>query len=237
MPSDTAGAEHRTSGDSPDASAWDAHWDRLSGRPSLFGRAASATRRRLLSRAVRGYAARFFPKDGVFVEMGCGSAESSARIARDGRRLVALDFSFRALFAARRIAVFDAFASGDLFRLPFRDASLGGIWNLGVMEHFSEEAGAAILREFWRVLKPGGVAVLFWPPEFGASRLVLAPIEWWISKRNGRPFHFFPDEVNRLRSRRQAAEALRAARFEPAAVEFSPRDLFIHVVAVGRKPL
>ena len=68
------------------------------------------------------------------------------------------------------------------------------------------------------------------------SRLVLAPIEWLRSRFRGRPFRFFPDEVNRLRSRRHASETLRAAGLEPVAADFTLRDAFIHIVAVGRKP-
>ena len=127
----------------------------------------------------------------MFVEAGCGTAESSSRIDPAGRTLVAMDISRLAVRAARRIPVFRGLAQGDLFRLPFRSASVAGLWNLGVMEHFEPEEGRALLREFARVLRPGGVALLFWPPEFGASRLVLAPVEA-LRSRPGAPFRFFP---------------------------------------------
>jgi len=124
---------------------------------------------------------------------------------------------------------------GDIHALPFRDGSLAGIWNLGVMEHFPPAEGRAILEETARVLRPGACAVLFWPPEKGLSRLVLAPVEW-LRSRPGKPFRFFPDEVNRLTSRRHARQTLEAAGLEPVAADFTPRDAFIHIVAVGRKP-
>ncbi len=193
-------------------------------------------RRLVISRAVAGYAERFFSPDGVHVEMGCGTAESSRRIAPARRLLVGLDFSSGALRAARRAANLGGHVQADIGRLPFRDASLGGIWNLGVMEHFEEEKGLGILREFARVLRPGACAVLFWPPEFGSSRLVLAPIEAVRSVLTRRRFRFFPDEVNRLRSPSHARRVLRAAGLEAAAIEFSVRDAFIHLVVVGRKP-
>lgn len=218
-----------------DARVWDAHWDELSRTRSLFGRAASFVRVQLLSRAVRAYAERYFPEEGVFVEAGCGTAESSSRIDSKGRLLAAMDISRGALSAARRIPIFRGLLQADLFRLPFRGGSVAGIWNLGVMEHFAEDEGRALLREFARVLAPGGVALLFWPPEFGSSRLVLSPIEKMRSRR-GRPFHFFPDEVNRLRSKEHGAEMLRGTGLEPEALVFSPRDLFIHLVVVARKP-
>ncbi|HSB36127.1 MAG TPA: hypothetical protein VLH41_04585, partial [Thermoanaerobaculia bacterium] len=106
----------------------------------------------------------------------------------------------------------------------------------GVMEHFEASAGRLVLEEFRRVLKPGATAILFWPPEFGASRLVLAPVEALVSFLRKTPFRFFPDEVNRLRSRGQARQLLLEAGFEAAAVDVTPRDLFIHLVVVARKP-
>ena len=134
------------------------------------------------------------------------------------------------------MGVFESFVQGDLERLPFGAATIDGAWNLGVLEHFAEEKGIRILAELRRVLKPGGVAVLFWPPEFGSSRLVLAPIEAFRSRTSGRPFLFFPDEVNRLRSKAHARQILAAAGLEPVAVDFSPRAAFIHVVVVARRP-
>ena len=218
-----------------DARVWDRHWAALAERTSLFGRIASLVRKSVLSDAVRAFADEHFAKDGVFVEAGCGSAESSSRIDPAGRTLVAMDISRLAVAAARRVPVFRGLLQGDLFRLPFRDGSVAGLWNLGVMEHFTEEEGRTLLREFARVLRPGGVALLFWPPEFGSSRLVLAPIEA-LRSRHGAPFHFFPDEVNRLRSRAHGTAMLEGTGLEPVALSFGPRDFFIHLVVVARKP-
>lgn len=223
---------------SPDRETWDRHWRALEGGDSsLFGALASLTRRTILNRAVRHYTDRYFPADGLLVEAGCGTGQASSTVRREGRRLVGLDFSLPALLAARRGgAPYQLFVRGDIRFLPFRDGAVAGIWNLGVMEHFPAAQGRAILDEFRRVLAPGARALLFWPPEFGLSRLVLAPVEWVRSRARGRPFHFFPDEVNRLRSRRHGRETLRGAALEPEAVDFTPRDAFIHLVAIGRKP-
>lgn len=220
------------------ADTWDRHWRTRASGGSTFGFLASAVRRTILSRAVEAYAARWFTADGVYVEMGCGSAESSARLPRGaGRRYVALDFSRAALERARRSPAFAAWVQGDVFSLGFADGSLSGIWNLGVMEHFEEPEGLRILREFRRVLKPGGAAVLFWPPEFGSSRLALAPIEAVRSLGRREPFRFFPDEVNRVKSLRHARRMAEAAGLEPVAADFGPRDAFIHVVLVARRPV
>jgi SAM-dependent methyltransferase len=216
---------------------WERHWAAGAGASqSLFGRISAVVRRQIISRAVRHYTRRYFHGGGIYVECGCGTAQSSARIPLDGRRFVALDFSTAALEQARRVPIFHAFVQGDIFHLPFAEESVAGIWNLGVLEHFDVEAGGRILREFRRVLRPGAMAVLFWPPQYGSSRWVLAPIEWLRSRRSGPPFRFFPDEVNRLRSKQHARRALESAGLEAAAVHFTPRDAFIHMVVVARKP-
>lgn len=216
---------------------WDRHWRGLHGeRSSLFGRLASLVRRTVLRRAVRHYTGRYFPPEGTLVEAGCGTGQASASVRRLRRRLVGLDFSLPALAAARRDAgPYQLLLRADIRALPFPAGSVAGIWSLGVMEHFHPGDGRAILEEFRRALRPGACAVLFWPPEFGLSRLALAPVEW-LRSRPGHRFRFFPDEVNRLRSRRHARRTLREAGLEPVAADFTPRDAFIHLVAVGRKP-
>lgn len=215
---------------------WDRHWHQLQARDArLFGRLASWVRRRILARAVRWYTDRWFPTAGVLVEAGCGTAEASSGVRRLQRRCVGLDFSLAALLAARGAPPHRWLVRADIHALPFADGSLAGVWNLGVMEHFPAEDGCAVLREVARALAPGAAAVLFWPPEIGSSRWVLAPIEW-LRSRGGRTFRFFPDEVNRLRTFAHGRRTLRAAGLEPATFDFTWRDAFVHFVAVGRRP-
>lgn len=220
----------------PGRATWDEHWDAIQKDSSVFGKIASFVRVQVLSRAVAHYASRYLADDGPLLEAGSGTGQSSSRIGVPGRPRIALDYASRALRHARAVSVFDVFLQGDLTRLPLRDASIFGLWNLGVMEHFDEAAGVRVLREFRRVLVPGGHAVLFWPPDFGSSRMVLAPIERLRSWRRASRFQFFPDEVNRLRSREHARRLLAAADLEERRIDFSFRDLFIHVVVVARRP-
>jgi len=214
---------------------WDRHWRSLRGERSTFGRLASLVRRSILSHAVRHYATAHFPPKGVFVEAGCGTGEASRRVPVAGRTLIGLDLSLAVLLGARG-RPYRAVVVGDLRNLPFRGESLAGVWNLGVLEHFTPSDGTSVLVELRRVLVSRGIALLFWPPRFGLSRLVLAPVEWIRTVFTGRRFTFFPDEVNRLRSAEHALATLTAAGFDAVAVEMTPRDAFIHLVVVGRKP-
>lgn len=213
---------------------WDEHWLSLERKASLFKWASSATRRLILQPAVMHYAERFFSSEGVFVEMGCGTGESSAKVSSEGRMLIGLDYSTAALLAAARVGCFGALTQANVFSLPYRASSIDGIWNLGVMEHFSETQLNDCLAEFHRVLKPGGIVILFWPPVGNASRWVLGPLERIMSWILRKSFRFFPDEISLLRSADQARSLLLANRFDIITIDFSWRTAFIHKVVVGR---
>jgi ubiquinone/menaquinone biosynthesis C-methylase UbiE len=67
---------------------------------------------------------------------------------------------------------------GDVFRLPYRDAALDGVFGFGVLHHLPDWRGG--LAEIARVLKPGGFYFLeeFYPQiyqNFLAKRLFLHP--------------------------------------------------------------
>jgi len=217
---------------------WDRHWLSLgNGRSrSLFGLGSSAVRRFIFQPAVRFFLDKYFSAEGIFFEMGCGTGESSAAVPRRSRHFVGLDFSAVALAQSRIAGPFDSRVCADICRLPLQPASIDGIWNLGVMEHFSTPELMQALREFRGVLKPGGIVVLFWPAEANASRWVLAPVEWLRSAIAGKQFRFFPDEISRLKSRGEGADILKSAGFDPLEVDFSIRTFFIHMVVIGRKP-
>lgn len=215
---------------------WNRHWASLGGRSSrsVFGLASSAVRRAIFQPAVRFFLDKHFGAEGVFLEAGCGTGESSTGVPKRNRQFVGIDFSPVALEQAQTTACFDSLLCADLFQLPFPAGSIDGIWNLGVMEHFERGPLVEALAEFNRVLKPGGVIVLFWPAERNSSRWILAPVEKLRSIITGKPFRFFPDEVSRLGSRAQGSEILAEAGFQVIDYDFSARTAFIHMVVVGQ---
>lgn len=221
------------------STAWDSHWLSLGeGRTrSFFGIGSSAVRHLIFQPAVRFFLDKYFPSEGVFVETGCGTGESSASVPRRERQFVGIDFSTVALGQAQSTGCFDSLLCADLFHLPFQSGAVDGIWNLGVMEHFERALLIQSLAEFRRVLKPGGTIVLFWPAEANLSRWIFGPLELLRSTVTRKPFRFFPDEVSRLKSRKQASDILREAGFATLEIDFSPRTAFIHMVVVGRSAL
>ncbi len=124
----------------------------------------------------------------------------------------------------------DALIQSNIFATPIRSQSVDGIWNLGVMEHFTYPEIRACLREFRRVLKPGGVILLFWPAEKNASRWILGPLESIIRRRQRSNFTFFPGEISRLHSKLEARQLIESEGFHVNAIDFNWRTAFIHVV-------
>jgi SAM-dependent methyltransferase len=81
-------------------------------------------------------------------------------VAEEGARPAGVDVSFPIVRDARRVLAGHrpAFAGGDVRALPVRDASIDVVYSMGTIEHFPEYATA--VREIFRVLRPGGTAIV-----------------------------------------------------------------------------
>ncbi|NJL44251.1 MAG: methyltransferase domain-containing protein [Nitrosarchaeum sp.] len=219
-----------------EAKTWDLHWKHLRSGRSVFGKLCSIHRILFRARAVRKYLDKTFPDAGLFVEAGSGSSQTSVLIPKRRREIIAVDISAEALKEAKKIPVLDRFVRADIRKLPFTRNSIDGIWNLGVMEHFHPKDIDTILKEFLRVLKPGGMVVLFWPSRIASDKVLLTAIETVHNLLSSRRLQFFPDEVSRLRSKQQGIEILARNGFEQTRVYFPLLDLFTEYVVVARKP-
>lgn len=96
------------------------------------------------------------------LEAGCGMGTDGARFAAAGAVYTGLDRSPTALDLARRRFALDGlagtFVSGSVTLLPFPDATFDLVFSHGVIHHVPDTAAA--VREFARVLKPGGTALV-----------------------------------------------------------------------------
>ncbi|MFH0832272.1 MAG: class I SAM-dependent methyltransferase [Candidatus Aenigmatarchaeota archaeon] len=211
---------------------WDDHWKKLD--KSFFGRLTEFHRKIIISKAVSYYMDRYFPDKGTFVECGSGTSQTSIKINKRKRRLIALDISSQALNEARNVKKIDHFIKADIFRLPFKDDCIDGIWNLGVMEHFSKSEISHVLSEFYRVMKDGSHIILFWPPMHGSSQIALRPVEKFFNMLKKEKFQFFPGEISKPKSRSHA-KSLLGSKFKVVDIHFDRRDMFTHYVVVCRK--
>jgi len=151
-----------------------------------------------------------------------------------GRRIfVALDIVPSVL--QRCHPVMDVRLAGDIFQLPFPGNSLDGLWNVGVMEHFTLAEVDRMLAEFHRVLKPGAPLILFWPARDSIPQKILSAIQSLIRLLGRRQFRFHPPEISQLRSLRQGRRILERNGFHPLDLAFGPRSLFAFKVPVGSR--
>jgi SAM-dependent methyltransferase len=104
-----------------------------------------------------------------------------------------------------------------------------------VLEHFGPAAIHEMLREFYRVLKAGGLLVVFWPHRWGTSVLILTAVRAAL-RLFGHDRKLHPDEVSLLASRQAAARTVAAAGFTLVSYGFGPRDFFVQSVVVAAKP-
>lgn len=213
---------------------WSRYWTKKKGiRNFIFEKAVGFYRQYLIATQVRVYVERHFPLKGIFLELGSGTSETSIRILKQNRMLGAVDFSSYALSRAKKSPLIDFCIRADIFKLPLKDASVDGIWNVGVMEHFTRDENIKILHEFNRVLIKDGCCVLFWPWALAPSHIIFSSYERILGKI-GIHKQVFPKTYSMLKRRRAVEGIMIKAGF--MEVKFHP-PLFdlTHWVVVGHK--
>lgn len=98
------------------------------------------------------------------LDYGCGHGMAAVVLARRGARVTALDLSpaylEEAAQRARANNVSIDFIQAEGETLPFGDGVFDSVWGNAILHHLDAQVGG---RELYRVLRPGGVAVLAEP--------------------------------------------------------------------------
>jgi SAM-dependent methyltransferase len=120
--------------------------------------------RRVAEDAAREMAARRLGRGGTVIDIGCGPGDLVVAISRRLReaRIVGIDLSPSMLLWANRHATTDGrlkFIVGDGADLPFDDASVDLAVSTLSLHHWDDPAD--VLAEVARVLRPGGVALIY----------------------------------------------------------------------------
>ena len=214
---------------------WNKYWGGLGSEHKLIGKFFSWYRKNIIAREINYYLNKYFKKQGIYVDCGCGSCESSIKIKKYSRELIGLDISPAALFHAEKNKIMDKFIEADIKNLPFKDNSIDGIWNVGVMEHFNHKEVNDILNEFYRVLKYDSSCILFWPGKFGPTNLIFRPIEFIIKKiKKGKSIA--PKEPSIIKSKKLLKkQIINETKFKDVKIFLSPRALFVHYVVICKK--
>jgi ubiquinone/menaquinone biosynthesis C-methylase UbiE len=122
---------------------------------------------------------RLVPKPGRILEVGCGSGGLLAAAAHSGCAIAGVDIALRWLVLARR-RLADHGLSAQLFAasaesLPWPDGSFDTVVADSVLEHLKDPYEA--LKEWARVLRPGGRLVVWSPNRF--SILIDPHVRLW----------------------------------------------------------
>lgn len=215
---------------------WNQYWQAGSHRGKwLYDLIAAFYRRAIIRPAVNYFLGANFSSGSRVLHAGCGSGMVDVDMAKR-MKITALDISPVGLSDYARHHGNDvALLAGSIFNIPCEDESFDGIFNLGVMEHFTIDELACILREFNRVLKTGSRMVLFWPPAWGLSVNVLKAVHFVLHNILKSKIELHPPEYTHVRSRNETEAWLVEAGFELRDFYFGPRDFFTHQIVVAEK--
>jgi SAM-dependent methyltransferase len=216
---------------------WDTYWAgrrHVRTERKFFDVGAQFYRRYLIEPLLTSVITREFEVGAKLLHAGCGGGEVDKKVVSDFQ-VTALDISPNALdlYRSRHPGV-EAIIK-NIFDLSELSDRFDGVYNLGVMEHFSPQEIIEILGQFNNVLKPGGKIVLLWPPVYGLSVIALHGIHFILNKLMRRDIQLHPPEPTKVSSRRQVISYLDAAGFRLRSMQFGPRDAFTYVVIVADK--
>ncbi|MBI3448925.1 MAG: class I SAM-dependent methyltransferase [Acidobacteria bacterium] len=182
------------SSDRPDASPGAAEWYEAHASgvflEACYGSAPPRIRRALEQEIA--FLESALPRTGRVLEVGCGDGRLLESLGAGPRRLTGIDFLESYLHQAvraRKLAASTGLTAASAGDLPFPDRSFDALYcaqnTLGLLGDLKERA----LREFARVIRPGGIAVIVvYSPDSLAPRAewytemhrrgAMQPIDW-----------------------------------------------------------
>lgn len=195
--SGTARLKYYHSDDQPagdDPLFWDRLWKQQAAREHRYQRAQRGVIPWFLRRPVR----RWVKPGGRVLEAGCGQAHFTIGMQALGYRAEGVDFAPEVIARLRERFPELSVGVGDVRRLDVPSDTYDAVYSPGVCEHF-EEGPEDVLRETYRILKPGGVALVS-TPAFNDFRRALARVGYFRGGRRGNfyQYAFSVPEMNRI---------------------------------------
>lgn len=219
------------------ASTWDIYWNKKNRGGLVYALIAEFYRKCIIRPNLNRFIHKYFIPGSTLLHAGCGSGQVDTDLNHD-YKLIGLDFSEVALqiYKQTQQGRCETLHS-SAFDIQLPDKSVDGVYNLGVLEHFSQEEIQKSLAEFRRILKDKGKLVIFWPPEFGVSVLFFKFLRGSIRLLFRKDVKFHPDEISRLKSKAEAYQIFQAAGFRVVEYSFSLKDVWTYSIIVAEKSL
>ena len=223
--------------DLQDPQNWDPYWKRKRETTIFIYEVIAAVYRQLIIKTnLKRELAKYFSEGAVnLLHAGCGGGQVDMDLHTQFR-ISAVDISLEALnLYSRNNPHAYHIDHGSILHLPYPDSFFDGAYNQGVFEHFTHNDINQILREFHRVLKPGGKIVIFWPHRHGSSVIVLKILHFLLNKVLKKDIYFHPPEISLICGKSEATQILENANFSLLNYAFSARDFYIQATVVGVK--
>jgi len=116
------------------------------------------------------YILKYLPKTGTILEAGCGLGHFVKYLSNKKYNIEGIEINRKTVKASNQIVPDLIIKQGDVSKLFYTDNSISGYISLGVVEHLIEGPEIA-LKEAYRVLKPGSIAIITVPCFNGLRRI------------------------------------------------------------------
>lgn len=217
---------------------WDSYWEQQSSVTKTYGKIASIYRKFIIPRSLIKTLNLKLEPNSRLLHAGAGGGEVDSALATSWN-LYSIDYSFRATIQHREVhhknGREDLVSQADIFNLPFSNNTFDAVFNLGVMEHFSDAEIVSALKEFSRVTREGGVIILYWPPIWGLSVMALRMAKFVLQLERRKQISLYPPEINLIKSRRRCAHWISEADLNFEQFSFGIGDFFTHQIVIARK--
>ncbi len=215
---------------------WDAYWKMDRNKRKIFyDTLAVFYRKFIIKPALNQHIKSTYKMQSKILHAGCGGGQVDSDIVKI-MDVTALDISAEALNRYKHLYGKDCkILHGSIMKIPAKNSTYDGIYNLGVMEHLDKKEIRKTLDEFNRVLKSHSKIVLFWPPYFGLSVIFLNSIHFLLNNILKKNIRLHPHEITKVKSKSQIRKIMADSNFKLTGFHFGVKDLFTYVVIVGEK--